>query len=127
MTTPGAPGTAANPLPPDTPVTEPKVKWGTSGAGAGAVVAAAVDWALSTYAFHGNDVPGPVQALVFLVAIAVLPVAGAWVAGRAAPHQFRLNQLQHNPGGPVPRSNLRHRSGGHSGDLPAQDVPPPGY
>lgn len=81
----GGPG---NPLPADTKVTEPKVLASTTAGGAGAAVGAFLVWLLATYVFHG-DVPGPVVGVVYLVGPGALAAVSAWVAGRAARHQFR--------------------------------------
>ena len=67
--------------------TETKVKAGTGGAGAGAVLGETINWALDVYLFTGagEGVPSPVSTLVLLVCSAAV----AYVAGRSAPHTLR--------------------------------------
>jgi hypothetical protein len=133
-------GTASNPLPANTGVTEPKVSAARTGAGlgagAGSIVATFIQWALSTYVFHG-EVPEPVTGFVYLVVTVGLAAAGAWWRGRQAPHQYRLRPSEQagkpsgapyvsgaNGGGGFDAGGVVPKAGGHRGGrLPPSGTP----
>lgn len=121
------PGGPQNPLPAHTKAVEPKVPAAATGGAGAAAAAFLVVWVIETYLVR--DLPSAVEQALYVVVPIAIGWIGAWFAGRAAPHQFRLRpgELAHIPPDPKPKS--RHRVADHpvskEGGNPGGELLPP--
>lgn len=95
------PGGPLNPLPADTKAIEPKVPAAASGGAGGFAAAFLVVWLVETYLVP--DMPDAVEQALYVVIPVILGWVGAFFAGRAAPHQFRVRPGEQLPGAGTPR------------------------